>query len=181
MPLRTQVGRTLVRRRAAARLSLAGLAEASGVSKSTLHEIEQGDANPRLDTLYAIATALGIGIAELLDEPTPPVTVVRAGEGPVVRGDAVTAWLLFGLPAPGRIEVYAITVGPTPQRSEAHVGGTSECLMVISGAVRVGPVGDEVDLGPGDAVHFMAGVEHTYRSLDDDGGDARALLVVLVP
>src|SRR5215469_13808435 len=76
-------GRNVHRLRASAGMSLADLAAAGGISKTTLHGIEQGEGNPTLSTLWALATALGVSLGELLEPPpAPPVAVVRAAEGP---------------------------------------------------------------------------------------------------
>lgn len=50
------------------RLTLVQLAEKSGVSKSQLHRIENGITSPRLKEIDAIAKALSISVAQLLDE-----------------------------------------------------------------------------------------------------------------
>jgi transcriptional regulator with XRE-family HTH domain len=48
-------------------LSLAGLAESSGLSKSFLSDIERGETSrPSGETLYAIASALGVLMSDLL-------------------------------------------------------------------------------------------------------------------
>src|SRR3954469_9486382 len=70
------------RLRVAARISLSELARATGVGKATLSAIENGRGNPTVETLAALAGALGVPVVDLLDMPAPaPVTVVRAGRG----------------------------------------------------------------------------------------------------
>src|SRR3954447_12546857 len=79
----------LRRLRVAARVSLSELARATGVGKATLSAIENGRGNPTVETLAALADALGVPVVDLLDAPRPaPVTVVRAGRGERV-GDGV--------------------------------------------------------------------------------------------
>ena len=52
--------------RAASGMSQQELAVASGVALSTVSQLEQGRmGNPRLDTMRALAKALGIGLDEL--------------------------------------------------------------------------------------------------------------------
>jgi transcriptional regulator with XRE-family HTH domain len=48
------------RHRERRRLSLSELASAAGVGKSTLSQIESSKANPSMETLWAIATALAV-------------------------------------------------------------------------------------------------------------------------
>lgn len=52
----------LIFERARARLSQAAPAQASGVTRQTISEIERGVANPTLDVIDRIASALGLGI-----------------------------------------------------------------------------------------------------------------------
>lgn len=46
-------------------LSLRGLSERTGISKTTLNTIENGKVSPRLDQLERIATALNVSITDL--------------------------------------------------------------------------------------------------------------------
>jgi transcriptional regulator with XRE-family HTH domain len=171
-------GRNVQRLRRAAGLSLADLAAAAGVSKTTLHGLEQGEGNPTLSTLWALASALGVPLGALLEPPAPPVAVVRAGEGPRADGDAVHARLLHRIPVWGTVEVYAIEVDAAGQSSQAHRPGVAECLVVTGGAIRTGPAGAPVDLAEGDSVHFGAASPHLYRGL---GARNRAVLLMLHP
>jgi len=149
-------------------MSLADLAAAAGISKTTLHGIEQGEGNPTLSTLWALATALGVSLGELLEPPpAPPVAVVRAAEGPRADGDAVHARLLHRIALRGTVEVYSIEVDAAEQQSQPHLPGVAECMVVTGGAIRTGPSGAPVDLAPGDCVHFGATAPHIYQGLGD--------------
>ena len=174
------VGRNIHRLRAAAGLSLADLAAAGEISKTTLHGIEQGAGNPTLSTLWALATALGVPLGELLEPDETPVTVVRAGDGPRADGEAVHARLLhrIAVHGAGAVEVYAIDVDPVEQASRAHLPGVEECLVVTGGALRAGPAGAPVDLAEGDSVRFGAARPHLYRGL---GGRSAGLLLMVHP
>jgi transcriptional regulator with XRE-family HTH domain len=171
-------GRNIRRLRTAAGLSLADLAAAADVSKTTLHGIEQGEGNPTLSTLWALATALGVSLGELLEPPAPTVAVVRADEGPRADGDAVHARLLHRIALRGTVEVYAIEVDAVQQASQAHLPGVAECMVVTGGAIRAGPADAPVDLAEGDSVHFGAASPHLYRGL---GGRGSAVLLMLYP
>jgi transcriptional regulator with XRE-family HTH domain len=161
-------GRNVHRLRTLAGLSLADLAAAGGISKTTLHGIEQGEGNPTLSTLWALATALGVSLGELLEPPSaPPVAVVRATQGPRADGDAVHARLLHRIAFRGTVEVYAIEVDPAEQASQAHLPGVAECMIVTGGAIRTGPADAPVDLAAGDSVHFGAAAPHMYRGLGE--------------
>jgi transcriptional regulator with XRE-family HTH domain len=158
-------GQVLADARRQAGLSLVQLAEASGISKSTLHAMEQGRGNPTLTTLWALATALQVPLGSLLpSEPQQP-EVIRAGEGPTAEGVAVRARLLRRLMSFSSVEMYDVAIGSATQLSKAHGPGVFECLLVTTGAVRVGPVDAPVELTAGDTAFFEADVEHCYRGL----------------
>ncbi|HTV99890.1 MAG TPA: XRE family transcriptional regulator [Streptosporangiaceae bacterium] len=171
-------GRNVHRLRTSAGRSLADLASAAGVSKTTLHGLEQGEGNPTLSTLWALASALGVSLGELLEPPAPPVAVTRAGEGPRADGAAVHARLLHRIPVRGAVEVYEIEVDGTEQPSAAHLPGVEECMIITEGGVRTGPAGGPVDLAAGDSVHFGAATPHVYRGL---GARNRAVLLMVHP
>src|SRR3954453_15181647 len=65
------IGRRIRHFRGAAGLTLDAVAEATGIAASQLSLIENGHREPRLRLLQAIATALRVDVADLL-EATPP-------------------------------------------------------------------------------------------------------------
>jgi transcriptional regulator with XRE-family HTH domain len=179
MAISDTVGRNLRRHRRAAGMSLAELAAAAGLGKSTLHELELGDGNPTLSTLWSLATALGVPLGDLLDDSRPaPTVVVRAGEGARVDGASVHARLLHRLAAPGTVEVYELAIDGERQNSEPHLPGVRECLVVTRGAVLAGPAAHPADLAAGDSIDHDATQPHVYQGLEPEN---RAVLLMLYP
>lgn len=86
------------------------------------------------------------------------------------------ARLLHRIPLRGTVEVYAIEVDPVEQKSQAHLPGVAECMIVTGGAIRTGPADAPVDLAVGDSVHFGAAAPHMYRGL---GQGSTAVLLML--
>lgn len=167
------------RLRTAAGISLADLATAGGISKTTLHGIEQGHGNPTLSTLWALATALRVPLGELLEPPSSTVDVVRADdERPRVEGDAVSARLLHRIRLRGVVEVYDIDVARALQDSHAHLPGVEECLIVTRGSVTTGPADAVVTLAAHDSIRFDADHPHQYQG---NGRRNRAVLLMLHP
>src|SRR5437660_3180036 len=80
----------LRRLRIARHLSLSELARATGISKATLSGIENGRANPTVDTLAGLASAMRISLIELLEElPLGEVRIVRAAQTPIDGDDGL--------------------------------------------------------------------------------------------
>ncbi|WP_230414805.1 helix-turn-helix domain-containing protein [Micromonospora tarapacensis] len=132
------VGRRLRGLRETRGLTLSELARLAGVGKATLSGLENGTRDPRLETLYAIAAALGVPMSALTLDRGAPATAASP-----VRGEAVVSTLLevFEEPA-ATYELFAlrIVVG-VEQVSPAHPAGATEHLSVFRGQARVGPVG----------------------------------------
>jgi transcriptional regulator with XRE-family HTH domain len=66
--IRTVLGRRVRRLRNEAGLSQASVAEHCGIFRTYLSRIENGTANPTVTVLVALATALDVGLADLLNE-----------------------------------------------------------------------------------------------------------------
>ena len=80
---RPAVGVQVRRWRAERGLTLAGVAERTGLNIGYLSQIENDKAQPSLTCLASVADALEVPIAWFLIEETPPPTVVRRSERPV--------------------------------------------------------------------------------------------------
>jgi len=174
------VGANLRRLRAERGVSTVALARDSGVARATLAQLEAGRGNPTLETLYALANTLGVGLGEVIAPPAvEAVEVVRADEGARVAGAAVRARLVARSPVRASIEVYDLALrAGRRQRSEPHPAGVVEHLLVHAGRVRVGPESAPVELGAGDYARYAADVAHVYEAL---GPGVAGTLLMEVP
>src|SRR5665213_2932251 len=68
-PSREILSGNLIIARARARISQSALAEAAGVTRQTISDIERGAANVTLDVLDKLVEALGISIDRLFEPP----------------------------------------------------------------------------------------------------------------
>ena len=172
------IGDRVRRLRADRGWSLASLASRAGLGKATLSELESGRRNPTLETLYAIAAELQIGLAELLVEPGG---APRAA--PAVRGRAVDAVLLATYRDPTMTtEIYRLQIRPGPTQVSPHHGPrVTEHLVVTAGAVRVGPVDDPVTVGAGDDWSWEPEGQHSYAAVGDRMAEAVLIMRHPVP
>ncbi len=159
------------------------LAEAAGVSRRMVVNVEQGAANPSVGTLLRISDALGVGLPALVEIPQPkPLKVIRSGDGAVLwSGEAGgRAVLVAGTEPPDLTELWDWTLGPgDAHASEAHSPGTKELMQVQRGTVRLEVAGEPVTLAPGDAATFPGDVAHGYANPGPE--QARFSLAVFVP
>src|SRR3954452_3245440 len=116
-PLAT-IAAALRRERERAGISLAELARRAGLAKSTLSQLEAGNGNPSVETLWALAVALGVPFSRLVEPPTPSVRVIRAGQAagvPSDQADFVGRLLAAGAPH-ARRDLYVIDLEPGAPR-----------------------------------------------------------------
>ncbi len=174
------VGANLRRLRGHRRLSLDRLARASGVSRAMLSQVELGRSTPTITLLWRIARALEVPLSALIEaRQARGVTVLRRGEAKVLSSHdgTFTSRALFPFDEPRRVEFYELWLAPgSVERAGPHAPGTTENLVVSTGAVQI-EVGDErAVLGPGDTVAFQADVPHAY--LNPASADAVMYLVM---
>ena len=172
------IGENVKTLRQRAHLPALELSRRSGIARNTIAALEAGDGNPTVDTLYALANALGVPLSDLLERPEPGAQVVRAGAGPAVQGAALEARLLERIERPGLLgELYAIRFRRGAARhAQPHPLGVEERLHIHSGRVRVGPQDAPLELGPGDFARYSGAVPHVYEALD---GEAAGTLLML--
>lgn len=152
-------------------ISLSEVAKRAKIGKSTLSQLETGLGNPSLETLWALAGALGIPLSRLVDPPQPRIRVLRRGEGPRLAAEHAPyqAVLLASLPSSGRHDFYYLTAEPGPAHdSDPHMRGAIEHVLLHSGRALVGPCGEAVELEPGDYVSYPADVPHTFQALEPE-------------
>jgi transcriptional regulator with XRE-family HTH domain len=162
------IGTRVRQERQSRRWTLDRLAEAAGVSRRMVVNVEQGVANPSVGTLLRISDALGVGLPALVEPPQPkPVKVTRHGDGAVLWSSESggRGILVAGTAPPDVLELWDWTLGPGDQHnSEAHTPGTKELVQVQQGTITV-EVGDQsVTLATGDAVAFPGDVAHSYAN-----------------
>lgn len=174
------VSGNLRRLRNAAGLSLASLARRSGVAKGTVSELERGQGNPTIETLFALAYALDATLADLVgDSEAPDAQVVRALNRPFIEGEPLDARLLHRSQQRGLVhDVYELVIHPTAaQHAQGHRPGVKEHVYVIEGPATVGPETGPLDLVAGDFAMYSADVPHRYSSPTG----ARVLLIMYIP
>ncbi|MFI6048264.1 helix-turn-helix domain-containing protein [Nocardia sp. NPDC051321] len=163
------IAAALRRERTRAGLSLTEVAHRAGIAKSTLSQLESGTGNPSLETLWALCVALDMPFSGLLDPPRPAVQVIRAGEGPVVAAaeSDYRATLLAASPPNSRRDLFRITAEPGhARRSEPHIPGVFEHVLLASGRAKVGLIDEPVELKPGDYITYPGDLPHVFEALE---------------
>ena len=118
-------------------LTLADLAAAAGLGKSTLAQLESGKANPSVETLWALATALRVPFARIVEEERPAMRVVRAVDVPAMHSAEAPGWagrMLSASHARGTFDLYSLELDAgTIRNADPHHAGVVEHLVVVVG------------------------------------------------
>jgi len=148
-------------------MSLDELAQATGVSRAALSQIETRKTNPTIGVLWKIASGLGVAFSELIGESRLALSVLRRADTQVLRSTDRKFESRPLVPAAGvnEIEMYELSLAARSRHSsDPHGPGTKELVVVLSGSLRM-TVGDHTDeLGPGDSVVFDANLPHVYEN-----------------
>jgi transcriptional regulator with XRE-family HTH domain len=162
------VGANLRRLRVKRGLSLERLAKASGVSRAMLGQIELGHSTPTINVVWKIARALDVSFATLITEHagTSTALVLRDRAKLLTSQDgSFTSRALFPFDEPRNVEFYELNLAPNSiEEADAHPVGTTENLVVTSGALELSVGKVRHQLSTGDAIFFEADVPHAYRN-----------------
>lgn len=178
------VGLNVQRLRKQRGLTLEGLAGLSGVSRSMLSQVERGEANPTLATVWSLSRALDIDVSELIggrpNEARPRIELTAASYTPEIRSDDGLCLLRILSPADrvGSLEWYEILIAPGGAlRSQPHARGSREHLTVLAGTLTVEIPPEKMIVGDGATARYPGDVVHAI--INDTAETSRALLVVM--
>ena len=173
----SMIAKSLVRERQRTGLSLAEIARRAGIAKSTLSQLEAGNGNPSLETLWSLCVALDIPFARLLEPQEQKTQVIRRGEGTKVVAEQAhyQAILLAACPPGARRDIYLLLTQPGADRiSQPHPPGSVEHIIVTQGKAMVGLTEAPEELGEGDYICYPADRAHIFKALE---ADTQAILV----
>jgi transcriptional regulator with XRE-family HTH domain len=163
------VGRRLREYRLEKGMIAADVASAAGISPSMLSQVERGTTSPSLKVLHALAAALDVTAAQLLEDhrtsdiPAPAagrLQVVRHAERKVLRRATGPEYQLLSPDLTGDIEFLWVELAPGmgSAADASHEG--EEQLVVLSGEVTLTLSGSDTVLQAGDAARYDSIVPH---------------------
>jgi transcriptional regulator with XRE-family HTH domain len=150
------------------RLTLDGLATASGVSRSMISEIERGGRAPTVLVLDRVATALGSSIARLTQDESSyaPVLLTRADqavlEDPAGWERRILSPVLRGV----EFEFMRTTLGRLVDAGTylPHAPGSREYVAVERGTLALTLDGAVSRLGEGDSIFYPGDCHHGFAN-----------------
>ncbi len=166
-----EVGARLKRVRARRGVTLAELAAATGISKSTLSRLEAGQRKPSLELLLPIAQAHQIPLDELVG--APEVGDPRVRFSPRNRNGRIVVPLTR---QPGGIQAWKTIIPPESGEPELRTHEGYEWLYVLAGQLRLILADHDITMGPGEVAEFDTRLPHWFGPAGDQPVEILSLL-----
>ena len=173
------VAKNIKRLREENKLSMDELAKLSGVSKSMLAQIERGDGNPTISTLWKISNGMKVPFDALTVRPKNPYEIVRTAElQPLLEdGGKVKNYSLFPDDENRRFAVYYLELDKDSYwESEPHLKGTVEFIRIFAGKIEIYADGQSFVVEKGESIRFKADVIHSYKNIGQESAILHMIL-----
>ena len=171
-PHDAELGAALRRARNLRGMSLAQVAEATGISRSLLSLIETGRSDITVGRLSRLARLYDIRLADLVPEPRhPDPLVVRADDRPAVHYEAEGIDVEILMPeGPHAMQALLTTLSPKAAMQDFIAQPNEVFAFVLEGKVRTEFAdGRELVLEAGDSAAFVSGEGgHRHANLCDE-------------
>ncbi|KAB1660314.1 helix-turn-helix domain-containing protein [Pseudoclavibacter chungangensis] len=166
------IGARLRNARTALGLTLAQVAEASGVTKGFLSRVERDETSPSVATLVGLCQVLSVPMGALFVEPE--IQVVRAGTAPRINlgGRGVTEHLVSAR-SESELQIVRSTMAADATGGDElyTISSTVEVLLVLSGEIVVRFIDREIELSAGDSITFPGREPHSWRTGAEQGAE----------
>lgn len=148
-------------------LSLGQLSGLTDVSKVMLSQIEKGDTNPTINTIWKIANGLKVPYTALLERQESDTTIVKKSEI-TPQTDDNSHYRIFCYYRSNQnrnFELFELELDAGHSyESIGHSEKSQEYIMVLEGALQLTVNGEAHDLYPDDTICFTASAKHIYKS-----------------
>lgn len=171
MDLSEIISKNLKQLRHDKKLSLDHVAKLTGVSKSMLGQIERGDVNPTVTTIWKIANGLKISFTALMSRPQPDIELISPSDSnPLIEDNGkFRNYPIFPFDDQKRFEMYRLEIDPNGYlNAEPHSTLSQEFITLFSGEMNIMIGEEEFLLKAGDSIRFKADVSHSYHNVGSE-------------
>ncbi|WP_375000581.1 helix-turn-helix domain-containing protein [Aeromicrobium sp. CTD01-1L150] len=156
------IGPRLKRLRQRRELTLAELAQETGISASTLSRLEAGRRRPTVEQLLPLARVHGVTLDELVD--APPTGNPRINLRPIACSDGSVILPLTR--RPGGIQAYKFVLprGRDDAEPDLRTHEGHDWVYVLNGRLRLVLGEHDLVLEPGEAAEFDTRTPHWFAS-----------------
>ena len=182
MELSKIIGYNLKQLRLERNLSLGQLAEVSEISKAMLSDIEKGNGNPTINTIWKIANGLKVPYTKLMEGIDNKATIIRKNEAPIQNGetDSYRVHCYYPTTPTRNFELFYVELDAnSSNRSIGHSEKAQEYIYVIDGKLLLETENNEYILSNGDSINFDSSIAHTY--INQEGQKVRFMVINFYP
>lgn len=173
------VAQNIKRLREENKLSMDELAKLSGVSKSMLAQIERGDGNPTISTLWKISNGMKVPFDALTVRPKTPYEIVKTSEvQPILEDNGkVKNYSIFPDNENRRFAVYYLELDKESYwESDPHLKGTTEFITIFTGKIEIYADGRQFIVEKGQSLRFKADTKHSYKNIGTEPATLHMIL-----
>lgn len=147
-------------------MTLAVLAEKTGLSVSYLSQIERDKTTPSLSALTSIAKTLDVGLRHFFETEAEAAHIVRGDVVPDnMAGDSLVAHLPLSPKAESnKLEVYRVVLKPNTPPEQLGPYPGEEFAFVLSGELTITVGDEEFTLVANDGIHYDALQPHSWSN-----------------
>ncbi|MBF4694177.1 helix-turn-helix domain-containing protein [Fusibacter ferrireducens] len=174
IPMNLIIASNVKKNREALKLSMEELARLSGVSKSMLAQIERGEGNPTITTLWKIANGMQVTFDTLTMSPKRDFEIIKTSEiEPILEdGGRVRTYIIFPDNENRKFAIYCMEIDPGGYwHSDPHLRGSSEFITVHNGQLTICASEQAYTVQQGESIRFESDVAHSYHNT----GEAQVL------
>ena len=158
MDINKAIGKNLTALRKQHNISIGKLARQTGLSKASISQIEQGEGNPTINTIFKLATAFHVPYEVLLNTRESSAKAIFKDDVPAaVSADGSMRTLTYYPSTPERnFKIMALELGPVCAHRIESARSAERYIIVKSGSIAV-EVGEfSYYLMEGDSISFSA-------------------------
>lgn len=163
------VGPRLRRVREQRGITLTEVARTTGISKSTLSRLENGQRRPSLELLLPLAQAYRVPLDDLVGAPEVGDPRIR------LKPRKVNGRTVLPLTRPGGVQAWKIVIPRTQSTPSPRTHDGFEWLYVLAGRMRLVLGEQDLVLGVGEAAEFDTQVPHWFGSTGEEPAEVLSI------
>lgn len=150
-------------------MTLTDVSERTGISKSTLSRLENGQRRPSLELLLPLAQAYRVPLDELVGAPEVGDPRIR------LKPRKVNGRTVLPLTRPGGVQAWKIVIPASQSSPQPRTHDGFEWLYVLAGRMRLILADRDLVLGVGEAAEFDTQVPHWFGSTGDSPAEVLSI------
>ncbi|KEI00924.1 helix-turn-helix domain-containing protein [Clostridium botulinum] len=148
-------------------MTLDNVSKLTGVSKAMLGQIERGESNPTVSTLWKISTGLKVSFSSFIDDSNENLKIIYQDKiDPIIEDSSrMKLYPIFPFDAKKNFEVFTVELEPNCNHiSSPHDYGVEEYIIVTEGALKL-TINDKIFmLNKGHSISFKGNNQHSYEN-----------------